>query len=167
MREIKTAPAGGVILPRQPGVHQPKKERLMKILIAADGSDHTQRVLDYLATHEWLANANQFTVITVVPEVPKRAASYLDHDTVHGYYKEEAEKVLDPVRAFFTLHRMEAQFEFKVGHPGDVISHFATEGGYDLLMMGSHGHGALGKLIMGSVATKVLSACQVPLLILR
>jgi nucleotide-binding universal stress UspA family protein len=139
----------------------------MKILIAADGSEHTQRVLDYLATHDWLAKANQFTVITVVPEVPKRAASYLDAKTVHGYYEEEAQKVLDPVRAFFTQHGIEAEFEFKVGHPGDVIAHRGTDGNFDLLMLGSHGHGALGKLIMGSVATKVLSMCQVPVLILR
>jgi nucleotide-binding universal stress UspA family protein len=33
--------------------------------------------------------------------------------------------------------------------------------------MGSHGHGALGNLVMGSVATQVLANCQVPLLLVR
>jgi nucleotide-binding universal stress UspA family protein len=33
--------------------------------------------------------------------------------------------------------------------------------------MGSHGHGTLGNLILGSVATKVLANCEVPVLIVR
>ena len=33
--------------------------------------------------------------------------------------------------------------------------------------MGSHGHGALGNLIIGSVATKVLASCKVPVLLVR
>ncbi|HNI85575.1 MAG TPA: universal stress protein, partial [Ottowia sp.] len=33
--------------------------------------------------------------------------------------------------------------------------------------MGSRGHGALGGLVMGSVATKVLASCEVPVLLVR
>jgi nucleotide-binding universal stress UspA family protein len=33
--------------------------------------------------------------------------------------------------------------------------------------MGSHGHGTLGNLVMGSVATKVLAQSKVPLLLVR
>lgn len=33
--------------------------------------------------------------------------------------------------------------------------------------MGSHGHGALGSLVMGSVATQVLSQCDTPVLLVR
>ena len=39
--------------------------------------------------------------------------------------------------------------------------------GYDLLVMGSHGHGALANLVMGSVATNVLAHCGVPVLLVR
>lgn len=138
----------------------------MKILVAADGSEHTKRMLAYLAAHDWLRDANQFTVMTVVLEVPKRAASYVNADVVKGYYDEEAEKVLAPVREFFAQKGVQAQYLYKVGHPAEEI---AGEGGngYDLLAMGSHGHGALGNLIMGSVATKVLSMSKVPVLLLR
>ncbi len=139
----------------------------MKILIAADGSEHTRRMLAYLAEHDWLAQANQYTVITVVPEVPKRAASYVDAQTVQGYYDEEAQKVIDPVRTFFAEKGIEAQYISKVGHPADEVARAATQGNFDMLMLGSHGHGVLGNLIMGSVATKVLSLCQIPVLILR
>ena len=33
--------------------------------------------------------------------------------------------------------------------------------------MGSHGHGALSSLVMGSVTTKVLAHCKVPVLLVR
>jgi nucleotide-binding universal stress UspA family protein len=33
--------------------------------------------------------------------------------------------------------------------------------------MGSHGHGSLGKLVMGSVTTKVMAHCQTPVLLVR
>jgi len=36
-----------------------------------------------------------------------------------------------------------------------------------LVVMGSHGHGSFGNLIMGSVATQVLANCKVPLLLVR
>lgn len=139
----------------------------MKILIAVDGSDYTKRMLAYLAANEWLATANQYTVLTVVPEVPKRAASFVDANTVKEYYEEEAQKVLTPVREFFTQKGVDAQFVYKLGHPAEVIANEASQGKFDLLALGSHGHGVLGNLIMGSVATKVLSLCKVPVLLLR
>jgi len=35
------------------------------------------------------------------------------------------------------------------------------------LMMGSHGHGNLANVVMGSVATKVLASCKLPVLLVR
>jgi nucleotide-binding universal stress UspA family protein len=34
-------------------------------------------------------------------------------------------------------------------------------------VMGSHGHGSIGNLVMGSVATQVLSHSKVPVLLVR
>ena len=46
----------------------------MKILIAADGSDYTKRLLAYIAAHdEWLGAMHQYTVFHCVREVPERA----------------------------------------------------------------------------------------------
>ena len=71
----------------------------MKILVAVDGSEFTQRTLDFLAVHKQsLGPPHQYTVLTVVPAVPPRAASALDRDLLKDYYTEEAEKVLKPVR---------------------------------------------------------------------
>jgi nucleotide-binding universal stress UspA family protein len=140
----------------------------MKILVAADGSPFTKRMLAYLAAHdEWLGAHHAYTVLTVVPAVPARAAAALAKDILAGYYADEADKVFKPIRAFFAKQGLAAEFVAKHGSAADTIAAMADKGQYDLLMLGSHGHGALGNLVMGSVATKVVAQCGVPVLLVR
>ena len=47
------------------------------------------------------------------------------------------------------------------------IVHIAKENECDLIFMGSHGRSGWGQAILGSVTTKVLSACQIPVLVHR
>jgi nucleotide-binding universal stress UspA family protein len=140
----------------------------MKILVPVDGSPFTKRMLGYLAAHdEWLGPTQQYTLLTVVPAVPPRAAAVLDRELLKTYYEEEGEKVFKPIRAFFKKQGIDAKFVLKIGHAADVIAAEAEKGAYDLLIMGSHGHGTLGNLVMGSVSTKVMAHCKVPLLLVR
>lgn len=141
----------------------------MKILIAADGSAYTKRMLAYVAAHEeWLGPLHEYTVVTVVAAVTPRAASVLDKEVLKAYYEEEAEKVIKPIRTFFK-RQVQAPVEFvvKVGHAAEQIAAVAGKSKPDLLIMGSHGHGNLGNLVMGSVATKVMAHTQVPVLLVR
>lgn len=52
-------------------------------------------------------------------------------------------------------------------HPADEIVAFAKKSKLDVLVMGSHGHGALKSAVLGSVATRVAAKCQTPLLLIR
>lgn len=140
----------------------------MKILVAVDGSPYTKRMLAYLVAHdEWLGNAHQYTVLHAVPAVPPRAAAVLDKAVLKSYYDDEAEKVLKTLRTFFGKQKVRAEFVSKVGPAAEVISAAANKGKFDLLLMGSHGHGTLGNLVLGSVATKVMSQTDVPVLLVR
>jgi nucleotide-binding universal stress UspA family protein len=140
----------------------------MKILVAVDGSPFTKRMLAYLAAHdEWLGAHHKYTLVTVSPAVPPRAAAVLDKDTLKAYYAEEGEKVFKPIRTFFNKQGLDAEYVSKVGHAADTVASLADKGHYDLLMMGSHGHGTLSKLVMGSVTTKVMAQCGVPVLVIR
>jgi nucleotide-binding universal stress UspA family protein len=140
----------------------------MKILVAADGSEFTKRMLAYLAAHdEWMGRHHQYTVLTVVPPVPARAASVLSKDVLTSYYEEEAEKVFKPIRAFFTQQGLQAEYVAQHGPAADHIATTADQGKFDLLVLGSHGHSALGNLVMGSVATRVVAQCGVPVLLVR
>lgn len=140
----------------------------MKILVAADGSKFTKRMLAYLAAHdEWLGSRHRYTVLTVVPPLPPRAAAALTRKIVQDHYAAEAEQILKPIRTFITKQGLAAEFLYKVGEPGDQIAEQSRKGGFDLLVMGSHGHGALVRMVMGSVTARVLASCEVPLLIVR
>lgn len=140
----------------------------MKILAAVDGSPYTKRMLAYLAAHdEWLGANHDYTLLTAVNALPARAVSALDKATLKSFYDETAEKVFKPLRTFFEKQRIKATFVGKVGPAAEVIAETATKGGYDLIVMGSHGHGTLANLVMGSVATKVLAHCGTPVLLIR
>ena len=140
----------------------------MKILLAVDGSSYTKKMLAYLTTHDELFGArNEYTLLTVQPPLPPRARAAVGKDIVDSYYADETEKVMAPIAEFLTHHKLVTTKEWKVGHVGETIANFADEGKFDLLVMGSHGHGSIGNLVMGSVATQVLSHCKVPLLLVR
>lgn len=140
----------------------------MNILLAVDGSKFTKKMLAYVAAHdEWLGPRHHYTVIHVVPRIPAHAASFLDRRTVSDYYAEEAAKVLEPIRAFFERHAVAADFVAATGHAAETIAKRAEAGPFDLLMMGSHGHGQVGNLVMGSVVTQVLARCRLPVLVVR
>ena len=140
----------------------------MKILVAVDGSPYTKKMLAYLAAHDdWLGPQHQYTVVHAVAAVPPRAAAVLDKDTLKGYYDESAEKVFKPIRTFFGKQKLNAQFVAKTGGAAEVIAETARKGEFDLLVLGSHGHGTLTNLVMGSVATKVLAHCSTPVLLIR
>jgi nucleotide-binding universal stress UspA family protein len=75
--------------------------------------------------------------------------------------------VLGPIRDCIESHRIAAQMAHQVGNPAQVIADEATCEHFDLLVMGSHGHGAFANLVLGSVTTKVLASCGVPVPLVR
>lgn len=71
-------------------------------------------------------------------------------------YKGELNKVMPS---------MEFQSFILEGVPDQVIVKSAQKMGVDLIVMGSHSHGALEKLLVGSVANKVINQCALPVLL--
>ncbi|WP_218241845.1 universal stress protein [Comamonas fluminis] len=140
----------------------------MKILLAVDGSAYTQKMLAYLTSHqEMLGTGHEYTIITVQPLLPPRARAALGKDVVEQYYDEESTKILQPVQEFLKARNVEVQSISKVGPIADTIIKEAQEGKFDLIAMGTHGHGALGRLVMGSVSSQVLAGCTIPVLLIR
>ena len=140
----------------------------MNILLAVDGSAYTKKMLAYLANHDELLSGNhQNTALTVQAPLPPRARAALGKQVVDNYHAEEAEKILAPVCKFLARHGIDAKRSMKVGPAGETIGKLADAGKFDLLIMGSHGHGALATLVMGSVTTHVLANSKVPVLLVR
>jgi nucleotide-binding universal stress UspA family protein len=140
----------------------------MKILLAIDGSEYSKRLLVYLCNHESLfGKDHQYTLLNVQATLPTRARAALGKAVVDAYYAEESEKVIAAADKFLLRHGISAKGLAKVGPAAQTIAKVASQGTYDLLVMGSHGHGALATLVMGSVATQVVAQCKVPVLLVR
>lgn len=140
----------------------------MNILLAVDGSSYTKKMLAWLATHdEWLSAPHTFTVLTVATPIPPHAASMFSSDDLKAYYESAADDIFKPIRKFMAKHDLSTRYVSKVGHAGETIAKVADKEKVDLVMMGSHGHGALMSLVAGSVATQVMARCKTPVLLVR
>ena len=140
----------------------------MKVLLAVDGSDYTRRMLAYLAANpELLGKEPEITVYHGLMALPHHAANVVGAADVRRWQESELEKVFRPIRAFFAQQGVAANYVDRVGPVADGIAAYADDGRFDLVVMGSHGHGELAGLVMGSVATRVLARCRVPALIIR
>lgn len=139
----------------------------MKILLAIDGSSYTKKMLAYLAAHDLFSSKNEYTAFSAQLILPNQARDALGKDLIRKYYEDEGQRVMAPVIKFLARHGVTAKCLWKPGKPGELIAKIASEGKFDLVVMGSHGHSALVNLVMGSVATEVLAGCRVPALIIR
>ena len=140
----------------------------MKILLPVDGSDYTKRMLSYIAAHDELLGAgHEYTFFTVVAPVPKYATRFLERGTLDGFYAEQAELVLKPMREFAAQQHWNAQLLHGHGHAAEAIAAQAAALKPDLIVMGTHGHSALGSTILGSVASGVLARCKTPVLLIQ
>ena len=140
----------------------------MKILLAADGSKFTKKALAFLAAHESLAGPeDEVIVLHVQPAVPPRVKTMVGASAVASYHREEAEKVLSPIKTFLARHAIAARFSWKTGTISDEILKAAKAEKAHLIVMGTHGHGLLGRAVMGSIAQRVVAQCDIPVLLVK
>jgi nucleotide-binding universal stress UspA family protein len=140
----------------------------MKILLPVDGSDYTKRMLGYIAAHDELLGAgNEYIVFTAVAPVPADAARFLDRSTLESYHREQADQVLGPVKRFADQQGWTTRTAHATGRAAEAIAELADAEKVDLIVMGTHGHSALGNVLLGSVASGVLARCRVPVLLVR
>ena len=140
----------------------------MKVLLAVDGSGYTKRMLAYLAAHpELLTESDEFTALTVSWPVATTPSAHLPVQTLQKYFDTEAAETLEPVAAFAAQKGWKLSTMARVGNPGKTIAEVADSGGYDLIVMGSHGHSAIVNTVIGSIVTRVLALAKTPVLIIR
>lgn len=124
--------------------------RPMNILLAIDSSEGAQITLNEAAARPWPADTEflaldvldirGFARFPAVIEDAKRQAACL--------VKAAAETL---IRAGHTCCS-----EVTVGTPHHAITEFAKHWKADFVMLGSHGHGAIARFLLGSVAQRVL-----------
>jgi nucleotide-binding universal stress UspA family protein len=91
----------------------------------------------------------------------------LGAQAVRDYHAEEAQKVLDPVERFLKRHDVVFRAKWVIGAASDEILAVAKKEKMQMIVMGTHGHGILGRALMGSVAQRVLTGADVPVLLVK
>lgn len=141
----------------------------MKILIAVDGSRYSTKAVKHVIKHfNWFSEPPELHLLHVkLPLPPGRARSFLGNDVVDNYYREEAEAALAPAEKILLKNDISFRTGYRVGDIAQEIQSYVKKNKIDMIVMGSHGKSALGNLVMGSVATKVLATTTAPVLIVR
>lgn len=142
---------------------------MLNILLPVDGSDCSDRAVDFviqkLAARDGGLELHLLTVHAPIPYA--RAVSVIGNDKVEQYYHDEGEATLKSARAKLDAAKVKYQHHIVVGDPAPTISRFAAEKNVDQVVMGTHGRGSVGSMLMGSIASKVVHACAVPVLLVK
>jgi nucleotide-binding universal stress UspA family protein len=140
----------------------------MKILVPVDGSEFTKKALDFLMTHSRICGPeDELMILHVHSQVPPHARGMLSKQDVDTYYEEESKEVLDPVRSMLEGRKLNFKAGWRAGSPATEIVQTAMKEGAEMIVMGTHGHGVLGRALMGSVAQKVINESKVPVLLVK
>jgi nucleotide-binding universal stress UspA family protein len=139
-----------------------------KILVALDGSDNSARALDLAADLASQYGATLYLVYAIDQPPIHAEAGRLAREATEKQQRAAAEEVLDRNAQRVPLERITGIEKLIVdGDAATSIVELAAERGMDLIVMGTRGLGRLRGLLLGSVAQKVISLANCPVLTTR
>jgi len=142
---------------------------MLKMLIAVDGSTHSQRAIEAAirlqaqtkGLEALLLNVREWPLLQ--GDLPPVRYEEIERDQIR-HQSELLESTLAAARRG-GLELVSTLAE--VGEPATEIARVAQEKGVDQIVMGTHGRGAVGSLLMGSVAQRVVHLAKVPVVLVK
>jgi nucleotide-binding universal stress UspA family protein len=141
---------------------------LDSVLLPTDGSEFSEGVIDRALMI--LGEPKPTIRLMQVLEHPGWASHSMNAGLVSQYLdasRQASQERLDALTAELRARGYQAEAELRAGSAADGILESATENGVDLIAMATHGRGGVGRLLLGSIAQRVLNRSSVPLLLLR
>jgi nucleotide-binding universal stress UspA family protein len=131
---------------------------IRNILYATDFSPHSNQAYFHAVA---LAEQHQASLTIAHVYTPRTGflASSDDQEQQHWRGQLEQLRPLDP--------GIPVRHVFLVGDPAEKILHYSAEAGVDLIVLGTHGRTGLQRLLMGSVAEKVLRGALCSVLVVK
>ena len=143
----------------------------MHVLIATDGSPSSIDATRGAGT--LLRSADHVTLLSVLTEVPGDDAGGFEgsvfspgeQDALWKQELAEAGDELERTAAALTTAKLDKRIE--VGDVGGTVCRIATELNVDVIVVGSHGRGAISRVLLGSVSEQVVRHAPCPVLVVR
>ncbi|MAG92958.1 MAG: universal stress protein UspA [Planctomycetaceae bacterium] len=134
-----------------------------KIVVPVDFSEETENaVRSALAI---VGDASKLHVIHVLFPLDAMSPGVVWGDTDNESRETHVRQAYDEFLAETGISGM--NFETRTGDPGLVITDYATEIGAGLIVIPSHGYHGLKRLVLGSVAERVIRHADCSVLVLR
>lgn len=140
-----------------------------KILVPVDGSESSQRAVQYVmtrarsspGTHIFLINVQEPPPAEIMLEAGLAAEQWhASHQTAGREALKHACEALDEAKLPYTT-------TVAVGYPAEHIAARAQELGCNRIVMGTRGLRALASLVLGSVAMRVVHAAACPVTLVK
>ena len=144
-------------------------ESITRILVPVDFSAHSDRAVRYAATLAGQVGAS-VELLHVVEEFTYGAFSEVYVPNVPDMMQElinNASTRLASLKTTLFPHGTDVETAAFVGRPAATIVERANTGGFDLIVMGTHGRTGLSHMFMGSVAERVVRTSRCPVLTVR
>ena len=141
------------------------------LLIGTDGSPASEKAVAH-GLQLAKALAAQVTVVTVTEPWTEGAYATIPTPSLIKVYEKaaagSANVILEGVRTIAEVAGVRCETRhIKEQHAAEGIIKAAKDQGCDLIIVGSHGRGALGRILLGSTSLKVLTLSPVAILVCR
>ena len=143
----------------------------MHVLIATDGSQSSIDAAERAGTI--LRGADHVTLLSVLTEVPGDDAGGFEGSVFSEGEQEqlwqqelaEAGSELERTAAALTTAKVDKRIE--VGDVGGTVCRVAADLNVDVIVVGSHGRGAIERILLGSVSEQIVRHAPCPVLVVR
>ena len=134
-----------------------------KIVVPIDFSDESRRALDRAL--EMTFHPSDVYVVHVAPELGSMALEVVWEPLDDHLRRQRIEATF--LEEFSDSKYNNVNFHVSFGDPGQQIAEYAEKLGAGVVVMPSHGHTGLRRLLLGSVAERVLRLATCPVLVLK
>lgn len=141
---------------------------MTKVLVPVDGSEFSDRALDYLIG--LFRNQGPLDVHLLSVQIPidsGHARMFVSAEDVEAYHRDEGMKVLKPYMERLETEQIPYTYHVLVGHVAPTIARFAKERKFDKVVMGTHGRSGMTNLLLGSVAQNVIRRLKIPVALVK
>ena len=141
--------------------------KVRRIVFAFDGSESSRKALPWAVrfAKESGAATVLLSVFEPLAQYPIGKATNLLQFEISA--KQYLEDLQNDAKASFLKEDLAVETVLLDGNPADEIINYATDNPIDLILCATRGLGEIGSLLLGSVAHKLVTYSQVPVLVIK